>query len=307
MEKVSRPGKGYSNPRLDITDLAGVRVITYYVEDVDQVQAVLDTEFEIDWGRSLDKRDQLDPDQFGYLSRHFVARLKEPRASLPEWSPFRELTAEFQVRTALQHAWAAVSHKVEYKSEIEVPFELRRGLHRLSALFELADSQFSLFRDTARRVDAAVLETVAGGDFERALDWTGLVSYTAEAPAYAEVRAKAEALGARFKDDDVASIDRDRRDLLRVAVAGGMQTVADLDAWMQSVRDDNDSKLLRVVFETTEDDVPPESVVVTFDDFLSQALNVQYPQADATAAEIWSSVHLLWLAKARELWSEMTA
>jgi putative GTP pyrophosphokinase len=60
---------------------------------------------------------------------------------------YADIRAEIQVRTALQHAWSAVHHKLEYKSSTEAPPELRRRLFRLSALFELADEQFSELRD----------------------------------------------------------------------------------------------------------------------------------------------------------------
>ena len=45
-EKLSRPSKNYSQ-LADITDITGVRVITYFPADVDQVAALLEREFEI--------------------------------------------------------------------------------------------------------------------------------------------------------------------------------------------------------------------------------------------------------------------
>lgn len=49
----------------DVTDLAGLRVITYYEDDVDRVAKVIEREFMIDRGNSVDKRDT-EPDRFGY-------------------------------------------------------------------------------------------------------------------------------------------------------------------------------------------------------------------------------------------------
>ena len=60
---------------------------------------------------------------------------------MPEWNDVSELWAEIQVRTIFQHSWATISHELDYKTEIDVPKELRRRLFRLSALFELADKE----------------------------------------------------------------------------------------------------------------------------------------------------------------------
>jgi trimethylamine:corrinoid methyltransferase-like protein len=51
--------------------------------------------------------------------------------------------AEVHVRTVLQHAWAAISHSLQYKKEDDVPAALRRRLNRLAALLELADQEFT--------------------------------------------------------------------------------------------------------------------------------------------------------------------
>lgn len=102
----------------------------------------------------MDKAAALDPDRFGYLSVHYTASLSPARRKLAEWRPYADIRAEVQFRTALQHAWSAVQHKLEYKSSIEAPRELRRRLFRLSALFELADEQFSELRDDRARIAA---------------------------------------------------------------------------------------------------------------------------------------------------------
>ena len=48
VEKISRKGKKYANPLVDMTDLVGLRIITYYREDVTRIGAVLKGEFLID-------------------------------------------------------------------------------------------------------------------------------------------------------------------------------------------------------------------------------------------------------------------
>lgn len=51
----------YSSIR-DITDLLGIRIITYFRDDVDKVAKVVEREFAIDYENSVDKSAVIDPD-----------------------------------------------------------------------------------------------------------------------------------------------------------------------------------------------------------------------------------------------------
>lgn len=59
-EKVKRPGKDYGDPMHQITDLVGIRVVTYYLEDVDRVGKLIRDEFEVDHENSGDKSQLLE-------------------------------------------------------------------------------------------------------------------------------------------------------------------------------------------------------------------------------------------------------
>lgn len=71
----------------DVTDVSGIRIITYFADEVDDVASVITREFEIDPDNSVDKRAILDPDRFGYLSLHYVAKLLPSRLQLTEYRP----------------------------------------------------------------------------------------------------------------------------------------------------------------------------------------------------------------------------
>lgn len=137
----TKKGK-YSNPLKEIMDLCGVRIIVYYQTDIDKIDSLIRENFEVDLNNSVDKSTILKSNEFGYLSNHYIVKINSVRSHLPEWIKFKELNAEIQLRTVLQHSWAAISHELEYKSKFDIPDLLKRKLFRLAGLFELADEQF---------------------------------------------------------------------------------------------------------------------------------------------------------------------
>ena len=150
-EKVVRPGKAYTKLD-DITDLAGIRVITFFADDVDRVSTLIDKEFRVDAGRSIDKRVH-EPTQFGYSSLHKVCGISDERARLAEFGSCRGLMCEIQVRSILQHAWAEIEHDLGYKSADSVPTPARRRFSRLAAILDMADDELAGLR--AQLVDYA--------------------------------------------------------------------------------------------------------------------------------------------------------
>jgi GTP pyrophosphokinase len=77
LDKARRPEKQYHDPLRDITDFAGVRVVVRRQADLESVVDCLRRHFQIDPLRSVDKRDELEEDRFGYRADHYIVRLKE--------------------------------------------------------------------------------------------------------------------------------------------------------------------------------------------------------------------------------------
>lgn len=146
VRKLANPAKSYTGIG-DLTDMLGVRIVTYFPDDVDHVANLIRQEFSIDEDNSTDKRALLDPDRFGYLSLHFVASLGGGRAQLAEYARFSDVTFEIQIRSILQHAWAEIEHDLGYKSSSSVPVEIRRRFSRIAGLLEVADNEFQEIRN----------------------------------------------------------------------------------------------------------------------------------------------------------------
>lgn len=173
-EKCIRKRHKYWNPLWQLTDLCGARVITECKDDIEPVCEFIRRHFEIDAANSEDVLERLGVSEFGYRSVHFVVSLKpgefdQPLAALAaeRGEGFRQaldrlyerrspaeaardnlpagprFKAEIQVRTLLQHAWAALGHDRIYKSEFDVPPQWRRDMNRIAAAMEDADEDFA--------------------------------------------------------------------------------------------------------------------------------------------------------------------
>src|SRR5438270_13960125 len=68
--------KNYRRPGTRLTDVIGVRVISYYRDAVDPIVLKLQQAFDINERASTDKRIALGLRDFGYRSVHLIARLK---------------------------------------------------------------------------------------------------------------------------------------------------------------------------------------------------------------------------------------
>jgi len=152
--KLALKGAKYES-LADITDIFGMRIITFYTDDVDKVASAVDRLFEIDWDNSVDKRKLLEVDSFGYLSLHYVCRTSA--------FPYR---FEVQMRTILQHAWANMNHDTGYKSGVEIPLGYRRNMNRLAGMLELVDEQFSRIRTEINDYRRKVQSLVASGHLD---------------------------------------------------------------------------------------------------------------------------------------------
>lgn len=180
--KLIRKGHKYHTLD-DITDLVGFRVITLFSDDVDRVASYMEKMFDIDWGESIDKRKMHEMSSFGYNSLHYICRIPKTMYEDKQHPELNDIRFEVQMRSTLQHAWAAMNHDLGYKSEIETPPEYMRMFGRLAGMLELADEEFSRIRISIasyrRRMEALIQ---AGELSEVKLDGDTFSTYIAQKP-----------------------------------------------------------------------------------------------------------------------------
>ncbi|MDH5032747.1 GTP pyrophosphokinase [Chryseobacterium cucumeris] len=143
----------------DITDIIGIRIITHLENEVDIVEKLIRDEFKIDEENSIDKR-ELSNDQFGYRSLHLVISLNNTRDGLAEYSSYKNLKCEIQIRSILQHAWAEIEHDLGYKGKIQIPDQYKRNFNRLSALLEIADKEFVRLKKELSNYESEVSDLI---------------------------------------------------------------------------------------------------------------------------------------------------
>jgi putative GTP pyrophosphokinase len=135
--------KRYEDPRSQVTDLLGVRVITYYGSKVDAIARSLREIMVVDENNSLDKRQLLlDGKTFGYRSVHLVGKVKATVLRDSRWSALTEMTFEVQIRSLLDHAWAEIEHEVAYKSGVEFGIDVKRRFAAVAGVLEILEREF---------------------------------------------------------------------------------------------------------------------------------------------------------------------
>lgn len=130
----------------EITDVLGVRIITLFETDVDNILKLLENTFEVCEIVDKRKKERDNRIEFGYNSLHVILQFTESRCQLVEYKKFQDIRFEVQIRTVLQHAWAEVEHGLGYKSYYEPPMSVKRKLNRLAAALELLDEEFENIR-----------------------------------------------------------------------------------------------------------------------------------------------------------------
>lgn len=113
IEKMIRKGIPFSMENLEaqIHDLAGIRVICSYVDDIYALAQALTSQDDI---TLLEEKDYIrNPKPNGYRSLHLIV-------SVPVFfsQQKRQIKVEVQIRTIAMDFWASLEHQMKYKREI---------------------------------------------------------------------------------------------------------------------------------------------------------------------------------------------
>ena len=163
----------------EITDLAGVRVITYRRSDIPLIGKIIKRNFTIDTCNSIDKTTVLGSDKVGYRGDHYVVSYSTSRLKMPENKKFRNLKCEIQVTSLIAHTWSEITHEKGYKFEGVLPIELERRKNLLAGMLELADMEMDAYVSAYDDYVAKIQQEIEDGALEQTINSMSLEKYMA--------------------------------------------------------------------------------------------------------------------------------
>jgi len=105
----------------NLFDIAGIRVVCYYIEDIYMIAKMLIEQDDIELVRETDYIKNPKPN--GYRSLHLVVRVPVFYSSGKEQVP-----VEIQIRTIAMDFWASLEHQLRYKNIDNIPPEVVKEL-----------------------------------------------------------------------------------------------------------------------------------------------------------------------------------
>lgn len=141
-----------------VYDIAGLRVVTRYLEDIREVQQILGEREDFQVVEITDYIEN--PKESGYRSVHLVVRYPTYHGSQK-----KEVLCEIQLRTLAMNFWATNEHELRYKYDEKLPLEMKEQLRRAADTAHELDQQMAQFRRDIRQSQEMRLDdTVANED-----------------------------------------------------------------------------------------------------------------------------------------------
>ncbi len=136
VKKLKRKNSEVSteNAKNHIKDIAGIRIICSFKNDIYIVAKMLESQDDI---KVIEVKDYVtNPKENGYQSYHMIVKVP---VFLSEKTV--DTVVEVQIRTSAMDFWASVEHKINYKSEHNMTNQLKQRLKECSLLSDRLDEE----------------------------------------------------------------------------------------------------------------------------------------------------------------------
>ena len=146
-EKMALRGIKEENLAQDMQDIAGLRVMVQFVDDVEEVLDVLRKRHDM---RIIQERDYIkNRKASGYRSYHVI--IEYPVDTI---NGSKTILAEIQIRTLSMNFWATIEHSRNYKSKGEFPDEIKKRLEITAKIAYQLDEEMGKIRDDIQEAQA---------------------------------------------------------------------------------------------------------------------------------------------------------
>lgn len=159
LEKCQRKGVGLEELEEKIEDIAGIRVICQFVEDIEKVVEIIAKRSDMEIKQEKDYISDSKPS--GYRSYHVIVYYVVQTIDGP-----KKLEVEIQIRTLAMNFWATIEHSLQYKYKEHMPAELRERLLRAADAVDALDNEMASVRDeimdaqNSNRLKASVVSDI---------------------------------------------------------------------------------------------------------------------------------------------------
>lgn len=140
LEKCQRKGVKIEELEDKIEDIAGLRVICQFVEDIDKVVEIIQKRSDMEIKQKKDYITQSKPS--GYRSYHVIVYYTVQTLKGP-----KRLEVEIQIRTLAMNFWSTIEHSLQYKYKEHMPEDLRIRLLRAADAVDALDNEMAAVRD----------------------------------------------------------------------------------------------------------------------------------------------------------------
>ena len=143
---IEDPINNLDTVRREILDIAGIRVVCNYEEDLAKMTHLLLAQEDIEMIRVKDYCDK--PKESGYRSMHVVVAVPVYLVNTKKMVP-----VEIQFRSVMMDAWASLEHELRYKNKGELPQEIVDYLKGCAETLHKVDEQMSRVRHEVLKDD----------------------------------------------------------------------------------------------------------------------------------------------------------
>ncbi|WP_343209021.1 GTP pyrophosphokinase family protein [Anaerolentibacter hominis] len=139
LEKVQRKKFELDEFEEKLDDIAGIRIICQFVEDIDKVVEIIRNRDDLSIKNEKDyvKHSK----ESGYRSYHLNVLYKVQTVDGP-----KEIKAEIQIRTLAMNFWATIEHSLQYKYKQDMPEEIKERLTNAAEAIVVLDKEMSYIR-----------------------------------------------------------------------------------------------------------------------------------------------------------------